>query len=170
MLFDSVDEKIKTITRAEIPDPIEQKKYDKLESYVRQFDGELSASGDGKINVIAAGATEILKLYRSGIYEKEKASYTQLETSGANMDNFVAQHDWDDETRTARAETLASTSAPNGDHTIAARAILTDLSEHGLFLNDLDRGDNIGTSANGRAVVFDVKSLVPVEQAKYPIP
>jgi hypothetical protein len=96
----------------------------------------------------------------------EKKAYQTLKEKGADMRDFVWQSDWNDAAFTARAENLQSTSPP-GAKREAAIQILQRLSEVGLYLNDLCGTDNVGTSVEGRAVVFDVKSLVTLDKAKF---
>jgi hypothetical protein len=170
MPFPSVtDMDNENIKRADIPGQKDQLIYDKMAAYSEQFGGALTLHDGAKKTIIAAGADQVLKIYPKGVFDVEKKAYDTLSASGANMQNFVGQHDWDEATHTARADALRSSSPP-GDHTAAAREIQTDLASKGLFLNDLKYGDNIGTSSSGRAVVFDVKSLVPFNPKSHVIP
>ena len=130
---------------------------------------ELVHVHDGaKKTLVASGAREVLKLYypnSGGVYTKEKQSYELLQRKGADMRDFVRQWGWNDLALTARADNLRS-SQPPGPKMEAASQILERLKEVGLCLNDLQFGDNVGTSMDGRAVVFDVKSLVELRENK----
>jgi hypothetical protein len=149
--------------------------FDEIEKYLVENNVQtmerLTLHDGSKKTLVASGAHDVLKIYypnSRGVYIKEKEYYQTLKEKNANMKDFVWQSGWNDATLTARAENLQSASPP-GDKRQAASQILQRLSEVGLFLNDLDRGDNIGTSMDGRAVVFDVKSLVSYDKRKYEI-
>jgi hypothetical protein len=153
--------------------------YKKIDEYLEENNvqalTDLRLHDGAKKTLVARGARDVLKLYaphNEGIYLNEKKCYEQLARTGVDMRFFVAQWGWDPGSLTARAENLASNKAPGGEdeRTAAMRQVLTHLKGKGLFLNDLDKNDNIGTSLTGAAVVFDVKSLVTYDRRKYEIP
>ncbi len=142
--------------------------YDQMEKYLIENKGNPTLHDYAKYTLAAKDADEVLKIYRDkDLYDKEKEAYKTLKNKGVNLDNFVKQWGWDDKALTARAQTLDTCKINNRSKVM--HDILTNLSEKDLFLNDLNRKDNIGT-IKGRPVVFDVKSLVDYKDRAYEIP
>jgi hypothetical protein len=143
-----------------------------IESYLVannvQTRAQVHVHDGAKKTLVATGAQDVLKLYypnSGGVYAKEQEAYGMLREKGADMRDFVRQWGWNDLALTARADNLRS-SQPPGAKIPLARQILERLMSVGLYLNDLYMGDNVGTSMDGRPVVYDVKSLVKKSEAK----
>jgi ribosomal protein S18 acetylase RimI-like enzyme len=129
---------------------------------------DITVHDGAKKTLVVNNKPTVLKIYVATaklVYDTEKECYQLLRTKGADLQNFVSQGEWDDESQTAVAEKLRSNQPP-GDRNEAKKTILFNLRSVGLWMNDLEGTDNIGTNSAGRAVVFDVKSVVVYDKRK----